>query len=119
MPAQGPQGHGHGAHNATAWLPTCRSKPTMTLCTASLLARHRRALAALLLAGVAACGGDSAPPPDPGRVPAQNPAAQDPGRVPGRDALLAQLAAADPDAMSPRAALELLFDLKERLRAER
>jgi DNA mismatch repair protein MutS len=62
---------------------------------------------------------DLAPPPDPGRDPAQNPAAQDPGRVPGRDALLAQLAAADPDAMSPRAALELLFDLKERLRAER
>ncbi len=49
---------------------------------------------------------DLAPPPDPDRDP-------------GRDALLAQLAAADPDAMSPRAALELLFDLKERLRAER
>jgi DNA mismatch repair protein MutS len=49
---------------------------------------------------------DLAPPPDPARDPA-------------RDALLAQLAAADPDAMSPRAALDLLFELKERLRAER
>jgi len=45
---------------------------------------------------------DLAPPPDP-----------------ARDALLAQLAAADPDAMSPRAALALLFELKERLRAGR
>ena len=34
-------------------------------------------------------------------------------------AVVEALAAADPDGMSPRAALELLFELRERLRAAR